>query len=63
MCGRGDEIEGLLSIDDAFLSNINYNGGDTGGGNQSITIDYVSYDSVGIDPLIEFPSNAATGCA
>lgn len=63
ICGRGDVIEGSLSIDDAFLSNVNYNGGDTGGGNQSITIDYVSYNSTGIDPLIEFPSNAATGCA
>jgi hypothetical protein len=63
ICGQGDIIDGSLSINDAFLSNVNYNGGDTGGGNQIITIDYVSYDSLGIDPLIEFPSNATTGCA
>jgi hypothetical protein len=63
ICGQGDIIDGSLSINDAFLSNVNYNGGDTGGGNQSITIDYVSYDSTGIEPLIEFPSNAATGCS
>lgn len=51
-----------ITINDAFLSNIDYAGGDTGGGNQKITISYTSYDSTGINSLIEFPSNATTGC-
>lgn len=62
ICGRQDVITGSLTIYDASLSSINYNGGDTSGGNQTITIEYISYDSTGIDSVIEFPSNASTGC-
>lgn len=62
ICGNGEVINGSLNINGAYVSNINYNGADTGGGNQNITIDYISYDSTGIDPLIEFPSDATTGC-
>lgn len=62
ICGRGNEISGSLTINDAYLSNVSYNGGDTGGGNQILTIEYISYDSTGIDSVIEFPSNASTGC-
>lgn len=63
ICGQGGVINGSLTINDAFLSNVNYNGGDTGGGNQTINIEYISYDSTGIDSLIEFPSDATTGCS
>lgn len=62
ICGIGGEITGSLTINDAYLSSVNYNGGDTGGGNQTITIEYISYESTGIDSVIEFPSNASTGC-
>lgn len=63
VCGKGNFVTGSISVSGSYVSNINYNGGDTGGGNQSITIEYVSTDNPGISPLVEFPNNATTGCS
>ena len=54
--------ENKFNISEAAFTNIVYGGGDVGGGNQTITIEYTSYEPLGINPLIEFPSNATAGC-
>lgn len=62
VCGIGGIIQGTVTIPQAYVSRVDYDGGDTGGGNQTITIEYTSYYSTGILPLIEFPNAAQTGC-
>lgn len=57
-----DICENKFNISQAAFTNIVYGGGDVGGGNQTVTIEYTSYDPLGINPLIEFPSDATAGC-
>lgn len=58
-----NNIQGSITINDAILQQVNYAGGDATGSNQTITFEYKSYDDLGIQPLIEFPSDATTGCS
>lgn len=51
-----------LTIQDARVTSVSYSGGDTSGGNQTLNIKMKSNYDPGIDPLIEFPSDAETGC-
>ena len=63
VCGIGGNSNvSSLSFNDMYLDSINYNGGDTGGGNQEISIDYVCYTVSGINSLVEFPNVYSTGC-
>jgi hypothetical protein len=63
VCGIGGSGNASsLSFNDMYLEGINYNGGDTGGGNQEISIDYVCYSTSGINSLVEFPNVHNTGC-
>lgn len=62
ICGVGNIINGSLNIPQAYLSSVEYGGGDVDGGNQTINIEYTSYYTTGISPLIEFPNAPATGC-
>lgn len=60
-CGINNNTSSI-SISGAYINNINYAGGDAGGGNQSITIEYISYQNPGINPLVEFVNDPDTGC-
>jgi len=63
VCGIGGSGNtSSLSFNDAYLESINYNGGDTTGGNQEINIEYVCYSVSGINSLVEFPNVYSTGC-
>lgn len=62
ICGKGNFVTGSVSVSGAYVTNINYDGGTTGGGNQNINIEYTSTNNPGIVPLVEFPNNATTGC-
>ena len=62
LCGSGDLVKGTLNLDNLVLRNIGYQGGDTGGGNQEMTVEYASYDSSDITPFISLPDVLVTGC-
>jgi len=63
ICGIGGSgNSSSLSFNDVYLESINYNGGDTSGGNQEINIEYVCYSVSGINSLVEFPNVISTGC-
>lgn len=62
LCGNGDIVKGTLNINNLVLNSIGYQGGDTSGGNQEMTVEYVSYDSTDITPFISLPDVLVTGC-
>lgn len=62
ICSPVGGTNSTLSITDCRVKSINYAGGDTSGGNQNISVSLTSSYDPGIEPLIEFPSDATTGC-
>jgi len=61
ICSFINEIETNSSLSfSGYLSSINYSGGDSTGSNQTINIEYTSYDSS--TNFIEFPDVPTTGC-
>lgn len=55
-------VSSSLTINNAYLNNISYDGGNSGGGNQNISLEYTSYDNPGLDALVEFVNDPDTGC-
>lgn len=51
-----------ITINNANLSNISYNGGDSSGSNQSISAEFISYQDPGINALVEFVNDPTRGC-
>lgn len=60
-CGIND-INSSIAISGAYLSSMNYTGGDVTGGNQSISVEYTSYESSGLNTFVEFVNAPGTGC-
>lgn len=61
ICSVVEDEETISSINfQGYVSTINYSGGDASGGNQTINIEYIQYDSS--TNLVEFPNAATTGC-
>jgi len=62
LCSPVDGTISTLTVSGCRVKSITYSGGDTSGGNQNINVSLTSNYDPGIDPLIEFPEDATTGC-
>lgn len=51
-----------ITIDNANLSSISYNGGDATGSNQTISAEFITYQDPGINALVEFVNDPTRGC-